>query len=76
MYKALLDQAGTFTQGKWSTGTPIPGPVSEGLGTGSAWNSKGGITDDRDVVDGMGILSIERRSADGIENVDMLASRC
>jgi hypothetical protein len=77
MYKALLDQAGTFAQSKWKAAGPVAGSGSagDGLGTGSAWNSRSGTADEREVVDELGALSLGRKSADRTENVDMLASR-
>lgn len=74
MYKALLEQAGTFVQ-KWKASTPVACSVGEVLGAGSAWNSRSGSVGERDLVDGLGTLSLGRRSADRNENVDMPARR-
>jgi hypothetical protein len=74
MYKALLDQAG-FAQSKWKTASPVSVSTGDGLGTGTAWNSKSGTPTERDLVDGLGTMSLGRRSADGVENVNILASR-
>jgi hypothetical protein len=63
MYKALLDQAGTFAQSKWKAATPIVGSAGDVLGTGSAWNSRSGAANERDLVDGLGAMNLGRKSA-------------
>jgi hypothetical protein len=74
MYKALLDQA-VFAQSKWKTASPVSVSAGDGLGTGTAWNSKSGSAVERDLVDGLGTMSLGRRSADGVENANILLSR-
>jgi len=81
MYNTILDQAGKLTQSKWKAATPVPGPAIGGgtgiLGAGSVWSSTvaSGREGERDLVEGINGMSLGRRSADNIENVNMIASQ-
>ena len=75
MYKALLDQAGSFAQCKWKATTPIAGSVADGLSTSSMWNSRSGTATERELVEGLGGMALGVKGADKIESIGMLASR-
>ena len=75
MYKALLDQAGSFAQSKWKLATAIAGSTADGLGTGSVWNSRSGTVAERELVEGLGGMTLGMKGADRVESIDILASR-
>lgn len=74
MYKALLDQAGTFSQSKWKGPSVAAAlvPVTIGLGTGSAWNASSGVGG---IVGGLGTMSLGHSGVDRNENIPIREGR-
>lgn len=75
MYKALLEQAGAFSQNKWKGSglATAAAPTPAGLGTGSVWNSAG--AGGADIVAGVGAMILGRPSTERNENIPAVGDK-